>query len=270
MSEPSTYDANVTDDDLAHRLAQEAGDMLYAFRAAYGETDTDTNGGSRGLRDDGDKRAHDFLVGRLEKSRPHDAVLSEEGVDDPARLSASRLWIVDPLDGTWEFGQGRDDWAVHVALWETGRLVAGAVALPCSRVTYSTSASLSSATAVQAELPTSRPIRIVVSRTRPPRSINDIAAAITRETSVPVELVRMGSAGAKAAEVLAGRVDAYLHDSGLSEWDAAAPVVVAVASRCAAWRFDGSELRFNQSPPLIDGLVIATPTLEPYLRNLLA
>ncbi len=269
MSEPSRYGANVTDDDLAHRLAQEAGDMLYAFRDAFSATDTDSFGGSRELRDGGDKRAHDFLVGRLAEFRPRDAVLSEERVDDPARLAASRLWIVDPLDGTWEFGQGRDDWAVHVALWEAGRLVAGAVALPCSRVTYSTSTSLSSATGLQAELPTSRPIRIVVSRTRPPGSIDDIAAAITHETSVPVELVRMGSAGAKAAEVLAGRVDAYLHDKGLSEWDAAAPVVVALASGCAAWRFDGSELRFNQSPPLIDGLVIATPTLEPYLRDVL-
>ena len=270
MSEPSTYGACVTDDDLAHRLAQEAGEMLYAFRDAFSATDTDSYGGSRELRDDGDNRAHDFLVGRLADFRPQDAVLSEEGADDPARLAASRLWIVDPLDGTWEFGQGRDDWAVHVALWETGRLVAGAVALPCSQVTYSTSASLSSAADVQDELPTSRPIRIVVSRTRAPDSIDDIAAAITRETSLPVELVRMGSAGAKAAEVLAGRVDAYLHDNGLSEWDAAAPVVVALASGCAAWRFDGSELRFNRSPPLIDGLVIATPALEPYVRSALA
>ncbi len=111
------------DHRLAHDLAAEAGRRLLELRADGGDPD--------GLRKSGDRQSHEFLAAELARLRPGDAVLSEEGADDRARLSASRVWIVDPLDGTREFGEaGRTDWAVHVALWELGELTAGAVALP--------------------------------------------------------------------------------------------------------------------------------------------
>ena len=118
---------------LARDLAAAAGERLLGLRARGGEPDL--------LRKDGDRRSHEFLTAELAARRPGDVVLSEEGADDPARLAASRVWIVDPLDGTREFGDpGRTDWAVHVALWErggagatTGDLTAGAVALPGPR-----------------------------------------------------------------------------------------------------------------------------------------
>ena len=259
----------VSDADVAHLLAESAGALVRAIREDFNSPELDAQAGNRALRDAGDLRAHEFLMERLGQLRPRDAVLSEEGADDPARLTAERLWIVDPLDGTWEYGQGRDDWAVHVALWERGELVAGAVSLPCSGVTFSTSASRSARSSVSSEVPTWRPVRIVVSRSRAPSNIAEIAAALERSTERPVELVPMGSAGAKAGEVLAGRGDVYLHDSGLSEWDVAAPAVVALAAGCLVWRFDGSQLRFNQWPPLVDGLVISTPGLAPYVREVL-
>src|SRR5215469_8303509 len=114
---------------LARELAAEAGERLLGLRAQGGEPDL--------LRKAGDRLSHEFLTAALAARRPGDVVLSEEGADDPARLTASRVWIVDPLDGTREFGEpGRADWAVHVALWErtgpagSGELTACAVALP--------------------------------------------------------------------------------------------------------------------------------------------
>jgi len=268
-SDDEVFADEVSDADVAHLLAEAAGAMVRALREDFDSSALRTRDGSRALRDAGDQSAHEFLMDRLAYLRPGDAVLSEEGADDPAILTAERLWIVDPLDGTWEYGQGRDDWAVHVALWEHGELVAGAVSLPCSDLTYSTSPSRSARSSVSSEIPTSRPIRIAVSRTRAPSNIAEIAAGLEGLTDRRVELVPMGSAGAKAGEVLAGRVDVYLHDSGLSEWDVAAPAVVAVAAGCLVWRFDGSQLRFNQWPPLVDGLVISAPGLAPYVREVL-
>ena len=222
---------------------------------------------NRELRDSGDRLGHEFLMERLVQLRPRDAVLSEEGADDRARLTARRVWIVGPLDGTWEYGLNRDDWAVHVALWEDGRLVDGAVSLPCSNLTYSTSTTLGHPAQLSPEVPTERPLRVSVSRTRPPASMEWIATELARSTGRPVEVVPSGSAGAKAGEVLAGRSDVYLHDSGLSEWDAAAPLVVAAAAGAIVWRFNGQELQFNQWPPLVDGIVIAAPGVAAQVRE---
>src|SRR5690242_11321361 len=121
------------DDRLAAELAEQAGKLLLDLRAEGGEPVH--------LRKAGDRLSHEFLAAELAARRPGDAVLSEEGRDDPARLSADRVWIVDPLDGTREFGEaGRTDWAVHVALWERGQLTAGAVALPAQGQVLSTAA----------------------------------------------------------------------------------------------------------------------------------
>ncbi|HEY3867184.1 MAG TPA: inositol monophosphatase family protein, partial [Actinocrinis sp.] len=222
----------MTGDDhvLARDLAGQAGQRLLDLRAQGGDQDV--------LRKAGDRMSHEFLTAALAGQRPDDVVLSEEGADNPARLGARRVWIVDPLDGTREFGEpGRTDWAVHVALWErtgdgSGDLTAGAVALPAQGTVLST-----------AEPPPPLPedeasdrIRIVVSRSRPPGFVRNISGLIN------AELVPLGSAGAKVAAVICGEVDAYVHGGGFYEWDTAAPVAVARAAGLHASRIDGSAL----------------------------
>ena len=230
------------DDRLAAELAEQAGSLLLGLRAGGGDPG--------GLRKAGDRLSHEFLSAALAARRPGDAVLSEEGRDNPARLSADRVWIVDPLDGTREFGEpGRTDWAVHVALWERGALTAGAVALPAQGQVLSTTAPpvvppVSGSAAPGGQL------RVVVSRTRPPAFLERL------NEEMAVTLVPLGSAGAKAAAVLRGEADAYIHAGGQYEWDSAAPAAVALAAGLHASRLDGSALRYNQPDPLLPDILI--------------
>ncbi|TDE07471.1 3'(2'),5'-bisphosphate nucleotidase CysQ [Jiangella asiatica] len=237
-----------TDAALAARLATEAGALLLAVRRDHSGVH-EPGTGTRELRDTGDRAAHRFLAGELRRERPDDAVLSEEAPDDAARLAASRLWIVDPLDGTREFAEGRDDWAVHVALWAGGDLVAGAVALPGLDTTLVSEPA--------PEVPARRDgrVRIAVSRSRPPAVAEHVARVLD------AELVGVGSAGFKAAAVVRGEVDAYLHSGGQYEWDSAAPVAVARAAGLHASRVDGSPLLYNQSDPYLPDLLVARPEL---------
>jgi 3'(2'), 5'-bisphosphate nucleotidase len=239
----------MTGDDhaLARDLAALAGRRLLELRAHR-----DQGGEQDELRKAGDRLSHDFLTAELAARRPGDVVLSEEGADNPARLAARRVWIVDPLDGTREFGEpGRTDWAVHVALWEDGDLTAGAVALPAQDRVLST-----------AEPPPPLPaeevsgkIRIVVSRSRPPAFVRNISGLID------AELVPLGSAGAKVAAVVNGEVDAYVHGGGFYEWDTAAPVAVARAAGLHASRIDGSALAYNQADLLMPDILVCRPAL---------
>jgi 3'(2'), 5'-bisphosphate nucleotidase len=229
---------------LARDLAGQAGRRLLELRAGGGEPDL--------LRKAGDRLSHEFLTAALAEARPGDVVLSEEGADDPARLTADRVWIVDPLDGTREFGEaGRADWAVHVALWERAAadLTAGAVALPAQGQVLSTAGPLRLAE------PAPGRVRIVVSRTRAPRLVRDIAGL------VGAELVPLGSAGAKVAAVVTGQADAYVHAGGFYEWDTAAPVAVARAAGCHASRIDGSALAYNQPRLLMPDILVSRPAL---------
>ena len=234
-------DDHSDDHAVAARLATEAGQLLLAVR----EELADATEAERKAA--GDKRSHDYLMEVLARERPDDAVLSEEGVDDPVRLSAQRVWIVDPLDGTREFSElGREDWAVHVALWQSGALVAGAVALPAQGVTLATPD------------PTPPPAhsgdpRIVVSRTRPP------AIALQVRDQLNGTLVEMGSAGAKVAAVIQGLADVYVHAGGQYEWDSAAPVAVARAAGLHTSRIDGSPLEYNRADPKLPDLVVCRP-----------
>jgi 3'(2'), 5'-bisphosphate nucleotidase len=190
------------------------------------------------------------LMTLLAEHRPDDAVLSEEGKDDKARLEAARVWIVDPLDGTREFSEPpRDDWAVHVALWEAGELVAGAVAQPALGETFNTGQP-----PVVPPRTSSRP-RIAVSRTRPPAFVEALAAEID------AELVPMGSAGVKVLSVARDVTDAYVHAGGQYEWDNAAPVAVARAAGLFCSRIDGSELRYNQDNVSLPDLIVCRPEL---------
>jgi 3'(2'), 5'-bisphosphate nucleotidase len=237
----------VNDHQLAVDLATRAGHLLVAQRASL------ENAGAwpEEIMDLGDKAAHDFLFAELSVQRPTDAVLSEEGHDDRARLKSSRVWIVDPLDGTREYGEpGRTDWAVHVALWSDGELIAGAVALPASGVTYGTDPP----PAPIAESGRAKP-RLVTSRFRHPYVAEVIAQALDADA------FRMGSAGAKAMAVVAGDADIYAHAGGMYEWDSAAPIAVAAAAGLHVSRIDGSPLRYNQPDPWLPDLLICRPEL---------
>ena len=184
-------------------------------------------------------------------SHPDDAVLSEEGVDDAERLSARRVWIVDPLDGTREFGEeGRTDWAVHVALAIDHEIAAAAVALPARGLTLNASPPPTLAP------PHDGPPRLVVSRTRPP------AIAETLAERLGGELVALGSAGAKAMAVVLGDVDVYAHSGGQYEWDSAAPVGVAAAAGLHVSRLDGAPLQYNRPEPYLPDLLICRPELR--------
>jgi 3'(2'), 5'-bisphosphate nucleotidase len=236
------------DHALARRVADEAGRLLVRLRAAHPDPDARR----QALRDAGDADAQAAIAAALAAAVPGDAVLSEEAADSPARLSADRVWIIDPLDGTREFGEvPRDDWAVHVALWEraAGDLTAGAVALPALGLVLATDAPPA------VPPPGDGPPRVVVSRTRPPAQSLAVADALG------AELVPMGSAGAKAMAVVRGLADVYVHAGGQYEWDSAAPVAVARAAGLHTSRVDGSPLRYNAPDPSLPDLVICRPEL---------
>jgi 3'(2'), 5'-bisphosphate nucleotidase len=246
------------DHALAADLAERAGQLLLALRARGGDPGT--------VRDAGDRLSHEFLMAELARARPGDAVLSEEGADDKARLAADRVWIVDPLDGTREFGEaGRADWAVHVALWARaasapeGELTAGAVALPAQGRVLATGAAPPAGGGPPGD--GSRRLRMVVSRSRASGLVKDVAARIG------AELVPCGSAGAKVATVVLGENDAYLHSGGFYEWDTAAPVAVARQHGLHVSRVDGSPVRYNQGDPLLPDILVCRPALAPVLLN---
>jgi 3'(2'), 5'-bisphosphate nucleotidase len=210
----------------------------------------------RELKDAGDQTSQELLMALLSEHRPDDAVLSEEAKDDGRRLAASRVWIIDPLDGTREYSEPpRDDWAVHVALWQDGDLAAAAVALPAVGTTYDT-AQPTSVPARTAQRP-----RIAVSRTRPPAFVAELA------TEIDAELVEMGSAGAKVIAVVRDVVDAYVHAGGQYEWDSAAPVAVARAAGLHTSRADGSPLVYNRADPLLPDLLVCRPELAEQITS---
>lgn len=231
------------DDDaaLAAELAQRAGELLLELRGSG-------RAQGRELGALGDRASNELIVGELRRRRPDDAVLSEESVDDPVRLRAERVWIVDPLDGTREFTMpGRPDWAVHVACWtRADGLVAGAVGEPAS------------GTVERSDRPRPRPapggpLSIVVSASRAPAWVQPMADALG------AQLATLGSAGAKAMSVLRGEHAAYVHDGGQWEWDSAAPVAVALSHGLHASRIDGARLLYNRPDPYLPDLLICEP-----------
>jgi 3'(2'), 5'-bisphosphate nucleotidase len=243
---------NLNDHEFAAWAATEAGKLLVKVRGEGLE--------GKELKDAGDLAAHEFLMDVLARYRPDDAVLSEEehrgtvGAHD--RRTAQRVWIIDPLDGTREFSEPpRDDWAVHVALWESGDLVAGAVAQPGLGETFHTGAPPVVPPA------SGGPVRIVASRTRPPAFVTQMVEEFGGE------LVPMGSAGAKVISVARDLSDAYVHAGGQYEWDSAAPVAVARAAGLFCSRIDGSPLKYNQDNVLLPDLIVCRPE---YAEQILA
>lgn len=257
------------DTRLAADLAAGAGAVLLALRE---RVDAGSFiGDALDLRTAGDAAAQAYLATALAAARPTDGILSEEARDDRRRVAMDRVWIVDPLDGTREFaergddGTWRDDFAVHVALWVRDRgISAAAVSLPaCGRVIDTDATTTPDPMTTEAVLAGRRPLRIAASRTRPPALVARLAELDE------VELVSMGSTGAKAMAVVDGRVDAYVHAGGQYEWDSAAPVAVAIAAGYVATRLDGTPVAYNQSDPWSPDLVICHPALAAHLSHLI-
>ncbi len=229
----------MTDAELAAHLAAVAGKILIDVR------DSGMFAG-KALGNAGDQTANQFLIHALQAQRPDDGLLSEESRDTEERLSKDRVWIVDPVDGTREYGEARTDWAVHVALCVKGKPEIGAVALPGLEVVLRSDAPINLPTA--ADKP-----RMVVSRTRP------AAEAVAVSEAIGAELVGMGSAGAKSMAVVRGEAEIYLHTGGQYEWDSAAPAAVALAHGLHASRIDGSPLVYNNSDTYMPDLLICRP-----------
>lgn len=231
----------MTDAELAAQLAVDAGRILLEVRAS-GQFE------GKALGKEGDRAANAFLCDALRRLRPNDGLLSEEERDNLERLAKSRVWIIDPVDGTREYGEKRADWAVHVGLAIEGEAAIGAVALP----------GLDSGIVLRSDAPhalrepAKRP-RLVVSRTRPAREAVAVAEAIGGE------LVEMGSAGAKAMAVVRGEAEIYLHSGGQYEWDNCAPVAVALAHGLHCSRIDGSSLVYNNVDTYLPDLLICRP-----------
>jgi 3'(2'), 5'-bisphosphate nucleotidase len=232
----------MTDLELAAHIATVAGRLLLELQQSglFSE---------KALGKAGDRVANAFIIEALKQQRPEDAILSEEEKDNAERLSAGRVWIVDPLDGTREYGECRTDWAVHIALSINGKPEIGAVALPGLNLTLTSKP--------QALPPVAQKLRVLVSRTRPAKEAVAVAEALG------AELVPMGSAGAKAMAVLRGEADIYLHTGGQYEWDNCAPAAVALAAGLHASRADGSPLVYNNADPYLPDLLICQKHLVP-------
>ncbi len=271
---PIDAGSTFSDAELSRVISREAGALLLELRDSYGIVDPDDEERANRLRKQGDLVAHEFIAAALAEHRPHDALLSEEGKDDDRRLTAERVWIVDPLDGTWEYGQFRHDFAVHVALWHSTSqmLSACSVDLPAQGLTRSVLDEVSGPGA----LPINRPIRVVASRSRAPKSLQAaivmLSERLTQDgvSDLGVEIVDVGSVGAKVNVILSGDAEAYVHDSGFYEWDVAAPFGVARHYGYEASHVDGRAMTFNHMPPYVTDLVVSHPLIAVALRESLA
>ncbi len=251
----SNHQPSADDHRLAADLAKQAGIRLVGLRQRL----VFERAANWELKEQGDRDSHAFLMEELQKARPDDPVLSEEGTDDASRLDSERVWIIDPLDGTQEFSEPeRMDWAVHVGLAVNGQAVCGAVALPALEVVFSTAEELP-----EAESYYDRETRIAVSRTRPSREVAAVA------TALQASLVPMGSAGVKAISVVRGVTDVYVHSGGQYEWDSCAPAAIAAAEGCVVCRLDGTELRYNQPDPWLPDWLVCRRDLYPQVRKVL-
>ena len=253
-SDPTPAPNGESDADLALRLAVETGRRLVALRDEM----FDAGAGPWEVMDTGDALGHAYIAEQLRALRPDDAVLDEEGAEDPRRFDADRVWIIDPLDGTREYGErGRPDWAVHVALWGGSDFTAGAVSLPALDAVFAADPA-----------PTLPPVdrdqpRLVTSRYRAPY------AAVIVANALGCDAIRLGSAGAKAMTVVMGEADIYLHDGGMYQWDSAAPAAVALAAGLHVSRIDGSPIVYNERDTWLPDVLICRQELaEPVLAAL--
>ena len=272
-SDSEQADTQRSDSELSREVAREAGLLLLDVRRSFGPLDPHDRQRGRELRDLADREAHLLIERRLAERRPDDSLLSEEGDGDLARIDADRVWIVDPLDGTWEFGQGRDDFAVHIALWtriDGGAAIrAATVDLPSQNLTWSVLDDVPAAY----DVPLDRAVRVIVSRSRRPAQLDELVArlavlmAAQGVTDRGVEIVEVGSVGAKAGELFAGRGELYVHDRGFHDWDLAAPLGVAQHRGLVSTAPDGGGFTFNAESTVQPGVVMCVPWLAEHVRS---
>ncbi len=240
----------MNDQELAEYLALETGKLL---QTTYTENHASLTPQELGAF--GDQTGHEFLIHELSKHRPLDHVLSEEGEDNSGRLAANRVWIIDPLDGTSHYSKGEPDYAVHIALWEKGsstqfQLVAASVSVPETNSVHGLTNELIDSN--------SNSVRVLVSATRPPVEIDHICAELKAQFG-QVELIAMGSVGAKLAHIIKGNADLYINTGGFYEWDIAAPAAVAKANGLSVFSTSGEELTFNNPEVYVPNVVMGKP-----------
>lgn len=230
--------ADIDDATLALRLALGTGEILKGVRGVGLLR-------GQGLGKAGDAIAQDWIARALQLHRPEDSVLSEEAEDDRTRMDNDRVWIIDPLDGTREYAGGRQDWAVHIALAINGKIEHAAVGMPDLGKVFHTA----DVRAVGGR-PTNR---LVISQ----NSVPEVATFIAEDLGM--ELVRMGSCGAKTTSVILGDNDVYVHAGGQYEWDNAAPVGIAQAAGLFTSRLNGEKLQYNCDDPYLPDLLVCRP-----------
>lgn len=265
----------MNDQELAEFLAYETGQVIANLAA---EKFNDLT--ARELGDAGDLAGHDFLVHQFAKHRPLDHLLSEEGEDNAGRLNADRVWIVDPLDGTSHYSKLEPDYAVHIALWERisnmpFKLSASSVSVPAKDLVIGLNPKANlSVQQIRAALvsDSDRPIRILVSATRPPAELDQICQILKNQFPDRGEpkLIAMGSVGAKLAEIISGNADLYVNTGGFYDWDIAAPAAIAVAYGLSACDVTGAELKFNQADVFVPNAVIGHPKFVDAITKSLA
>jgi 3'(2'), 5'-bisphosphate nucleotidase len=268
-----------TDAEVSRGIAIEAGHLLLDLRASYGDIDPEDKDRLTALRKEADLASHHHILRRFTELRPHDVVLSEEGKDDPVRLRAERVWIVDPLDGTREYGLGLVDFAVHIVLWARdvasstgGHLESSTVDLPAQGITRS----VLDAPEPLPALPTDRPLMLVASRSRPPVTLERTVELLSERlssagiTTQGIKVMDFGSVGGKVNEILCGRAAAYVHDTGFYEWDVAAPYLIAQQRGLVISHIGGRPVLFNQADVLVKNLRVAHPRLAEHLDAALA
>ena len=257
----------MNDHELARKLARETGTLLMGLRnhassLSVDEDETHSVLAEEVLGSEGDRVAHDYLIEQFSSHRPNDVVLSEEGDLEVARLNAARVWIIDPLDGTAQFSSGGDDFAVHIALWEAGsqnegQISAASVAVPARNELWSMDE------LTQPSGSTGTPIRILVSRSRPPREISAVVKKL--EAAFPergsVEVIQMGSVGAKVGAIVAGKADVYFNSGGFHEWDLAAPLGIAVHNGLSVSDCSGNPIELNKVNLQVNDILICRPEL---------
>lgn len=257
----------MNDHELARKLARETGTLLVGLRKHAqtlqgGEDETHSVLAEEVLGSEGDRVAHDYLMDQLSINRPDDVVLSEEGDLEVARLNAKRVWIIDPLDGTAQYSSGSDDFAVHVALWDAGsqalsQISVASVAVPARNELWSMDEP------TQRYQPNGSPIRILVSRSRPPREIDAVISKLeeTYPDRGPVQIIQMGSVGAKVGAILANQADAYFNSGGFFEWDLAAPLGIAIHNGLSVTDCSGKPIELNKANLKVKDVLICRPEL---------
>ncbi len=196
-----------------------------------------------------------------------DGWLSEETVDSPARLAASRVWVVDPLDGTREFVEGIPEWCVSIGLVEGGVAVAGGIAnlVMDQRVVGSleSGVTLNRAPVAVRSIDRIDGVEVLASRSEVRRGEWD------QFQDGPITVRPMGSVAYKMALVAAGLADATWTLTPKNEWDVAAATALVVAGGGSVMYPDGSTPTFNNPDPLIPGLVAVPSGIATAVKGLI-